>query len=211
MLPSKEALRQSIIRSLTAVSDDICSAFERTVDGYKTELDRQRRLIDVVWNPNIRLHVSDLQLLCDDLLVPAQRRPPGPGPGPSREREPGPGPSREREPGPGPSQEREPGPGPGPSRVREPGPGPSREREPGPGPGLSREREPGPGPSREREPGSPQNHGCVEDPAEPERHTDPGTGKSCVECHVCGKSFKLTFQLKRHLRFHADKPYGCHT
>ncbi|XP_029950036.1 zinc finger and SCAN domain-containing protein 25-like isoform X4 [Salarias fasciatus] len=167
MLPSKEALRQSIIRSLTAVSDDICSAFERTVDGYKTELDRQRRLIDVVWNPNIRLHVSDLQLLCDDLLVPAQRRPPGPGPGPSREREPGPGPSQVRE--------------------------------------------PGPGPSREREPGSPQNHGCVEDPAEPERHTDPGTGKSCVECHVCGKSFKLTFQLKRHLRFHADKPYGCHT
>lgn len=150
-MAASQRLREEMVRQLAAVSDDICAAFQHTVDGFKTEMARQRRLLDVVWRPDIQLRRTDLQVLCKD--------------------EPHPEPSREPDPEPGPDQESS---------------SPDQENPEDPGPS-----------------------GGVKRPAEPEGPGDAGGGKLCAECHVCGKTFKLNFHLKRHMRSH-QKPYLGH-
>lgn len=130
-----------MVRQLAAVSDDICAAFQNTVDGFKTEMARQRRLLDVLWRPDIQLCRTDLEVLCKD------------------------------EPEPGPDQESS-------SADQE------KPEDPGPSDGEKR-------------------------PAEPQGPGDTGGRGSCAECHVCGKTFKLNFHLKRHMRSH-QKPYLGH-
>ncbi|XP_034542655.1 zinc finger protein 184-like [Notolabrus celidotus] len=55
-MSSAESLREFIIERLTAAAEDIFVVCQRTVVLYEEEIDRQRRLLDVVWKPHIQLH-----------------------------------------------------------------------------------------------------------------------------------------------------------
>ncbi|XP_061573576.1 zinc finger protein OZF-like [Cololabis saira] len=49
-------LREFIGQRLTAAAVEILSVFEKSILEYEEELDRQRRLLDLAWKPEIRLH-----------------------------------------------------------------------------------------------------------------------------------------------------------
>ncbi|XP_061573571.1 uncharacterized protein LOC133440346 isoform X2 [Cololabis saira] len=53
-------LREFIGQRLTAAAVEILSVFEKTILEYEEELDRQRRLLDLAWKPEIRLHRVEL-------------------------------------------------------------------------------------------------------------------------------------------------------
>ncbi|XP_047445976.1 zinc finger protein 567-like [Mugil cephalus] len=59
-MSSAESLRELIIERLTAAAEEIFGLFERTVVQYEEEIDRQRRLLDITWKPEIKLHRIDL-------------------------------------------------------------------------------------------------------------------------------------------------------
>ncbi|XP_051794275.1 uncharacterized protein LOC127530802 isoform X2 [Acanthochromis polyacanthus] len=52
---SVEYLRELISDRLTAAAGEIFSEFEKTIVQYQEEIDRQRRLLDVIWKPHIPL------------------------------------------------------------------------------------------------------------------------------------------------------------
>ncbi|XP_037538395.1 zinc finger and SCAN domain-containing protein 2-like [Nematolebias whitei] len=54
-------LREFIGERLSAAASEIFSEFEKTILRYEEELDRQRRLLDVSWKPELKLHRVDLQ------------------------------------------------------------------------------------------------------------------------------------------------------
>ncbi|XP_047445346.1 zinc finger protein 239-like [Mugil cephalus] len=58
-MSSSESLRELIIERLTAAAEEIFGLFERTVVQYEEEIDRQRRLLDITWKPEIKLHRID--------------------------------------------------------------------------------------------------------------------------------------------------------
>lgn len=49
-------LRKLINERLTAAAEEIFAVFEKTIVKYEDEIDRQRRLLDNVWKPEIKLH-----------------------------------------------------------------------------------------------------------------------------------------------------------
>ncbi|XP_061567444.1 zinc finger protein 37 homolog [Cololabis saira] len=53
-------LREFIGQRLTAAAVEIFSVFEKNILEYEEELDRQRRLVDLAWKPEIRLNRIDL-------------------------------------------------------------------------------------------------------------------------------------------------------
>ncbi|XP_061568662.1 zinc finger protein OZF-like [Cololabis saira] len=53
-------LREFIGQRLTAAAVEIFSEFEKTILEYEEELDRQRRLLDLAWKPEIKLNRIDL-------------------------------------------------------------------------------------------------------------------------------------------------------
>ncbi|XP_061567446.1 zinc finger protein 501-like [Cololabis saira] len=53
-------LREFIGQRLTAAAVEIFSVFEKTILEYEEELDRQRRLLDLAWKPEIRLNRIDV-------------------------------------------------------------------------------------------------------------------------------------------------------
>ncbi|XP_061568653.1 zinc finger protein 501-like [Cololabis saira] len=53
-------LREFIGQRLTAAAVEIFSVFEKNILEYEEELDRQRRLLDLAWKPEIRLNRIDL-------------------------------------------------------------------------------------------------------------------------------------------------------
>nr|XP_020514539.1 zinc finger protein 846-like isoform X1 [Labrus bergylta] len=65
---SAESLRDFINQRLTAAAEDIFVVFKRTIVEYEEEIDRQRRLLDIVWKPHIILHRADLpkQFVCKE-------------------------------------------------------------------------------------------------------------------------------------------------
>ncbi|KAM9858583.1 uncharacterized protein ACBR49_020564 [Aulostomus maculatus] len=54
-------LRQFVNERLTAAAEEICGVFEKTIIEYEEEIDRQRRLLDIIWKPNIKLQRIDVQ------------------------------------------------------------------------------------------------------------------------------------------------------
>uniref|UniRef100_UPI0037E9B96C zinc finger protein 850-like n=1 Tax=Semicossyphus pulcher TaxID=241346 RepID=UPI0037E9B96C len=60
-MSSVESLREFVNERLTAAAEEIFGHFKRTIAEYEEEIDRQRRLLDVVWKPEIKLHRIDLQ------------------------------------------------------------------------------------------------------------------------------------------------------
>ncbi|TDH12959.1 hypothetical protein EPR50_G00053420 [Perca flavescens] len=54
-MSSVQYLREFVIERLTAAAEEIFGVFEKTIVEYEEEIDRQRRLLDVVWKPEIKL------------------------------------------------------------------------------------------------------------------------------------------------------------
>ncbi|XP_078020087.1 uncharacterized protein LOC117246325 [Epinephelus lanceolatus] len=65
-----QMLRSLVKQRLTAAAEDIFGLFERTIAEYEEEIcrskeenERQRKLLDAVFNPQLRLHRADIQQL----------------------------------------------------------------------------------------------------------------------------------------------------
>ncbi|XP_025755969.1 golgin subfamily A member 6-like protein 6 isoform X5 [Oreochromis niloticus] len=67
-MPSVQYLREFINERLTAAAEQIFLEFEKTIVQYEEEIDRQRRLLDITWKPQIKLHRTDVpqQHVCED-------------------------------------------------------------------------------------------------------------------------------------------------
>ncbi|XP_074469093.1 uncharacterized protein LOC141754122 isoform X4 [Sebastes fasciatus] len=74
-----QMLRALVKQRLTAAAEEICGLFERTIAEYEEELsrskeenERQQKLLDAVFNPQLQLHRADVQ----QLLVVKEEVPP---------------------------------------------------------------------------------------------------------------------------------------
>uniref|UniRef100_A0A672ZGE3 C2H2-type domain-containing protein n=1 Tax=Sphaeramia orbicularis TaxID=375764 RepID=A0A672ZGE3_9TELE len=79
MSPKVQILRLLVEQRLTAAAEEIFGLFERTIAEYEEELcrtkeenQRQRQILDCVWNPRVLLHKTDVQ----QLLVVKEEVPP---------------------------------------------------------------------------------------------------------------------------------------
>ncbi|XP_028433261.1 probable serine/threonine-protein kinase mps1 isoform X5 [Perca flavescens] len=59
-MSSVECLREFVTERLTAAAEQIFRVVEKTIVEYEEEIARQRRLLDGVWRPEIRLHRIEL-------------------------------------------------------------------------------------------------------------------------------------------------------
>ncbi|XP_008273909.1 oocyte zinc finger protein XlCOF8.4-like [Stegastes partitus] len=59
-MSSVQNLRELINERLTAAAEEIFTEFEKTIVQYEEEIDRQRRMLDNIWKPQIPLHRTDL-------------------------------------------------------------------------------------------------------------------------------------------------------
>ncbi|XP_030606930.1 zinc finger protein 570-like [Archocentrus centrarchus] len=59
-MPSVQYLREFINERLTAAAEEIFTEFEKTIVQYEEEIGRQRRLLDITWKPEIKLHRTEL-------------------------------------------------------------------------------------------------------------------------------------------------------
>ena len=55
-MSSVECLRDLINERLTAAAEEIFRVFHKTIVEYEEEINRQRRLLDIVLKPEIQLH-----------------------------------------------------------------------------------------------------------------------------------------------------------
>ncbi|XP_037535962.1 zinc finger protein 845 [Nematolebias whitei] len=53
-------LRQFVNERLTAAAEEIVNVFEKTIADYEKEIKRQRRLLSVVWKPQVKIHRAEL-------------------------------------------------------------------------------------------------------------------------------------------------------
>ncbi|XP_077937709.1 uncharacterized protein LOC120827080 [Gasterosteus aculeatus] len=83
-MSSVENLREFVNERLSAAAEEIFGVFRSTVVEYQEEIDRQRRLLDVLWKPEVRLHRIELpqsrvckeeELLSDQQLCLQERKP----------------------------------------------------------------------------------------------------------------------------------------
>ncbi|XP_028987830.1 oocyte zinc finger protein XlCOF20-like [Betta splendens] len=68
-MSSVQHLKEFISQRLTAAAVEIFGAFEQTIVEYEEELDRQRRLLDAVLRPEIKLHrieTPDIPDVCEE-------------------------------------------------------------------------------------------------------------------------------------------------
>ncbi|XP_054870501.1 uncharacterized protein LOC111563886 isoform X2 [Amphiprion ocellaris] len=70
-MSSVQNLRELINQRLTAAAEEIFTEFEKTIVQYEEEIDRQRRLLDNIWKPQITQHTADLpnQHVCEEKEV----------------------------------------------------------------------------------------------------------------------------------------------
>ena len=54
-MSSVQCLRELINERLTAAAEEIFRVFQKTIVKYEGEIDRQRRLLDIVLKPEIKL------------------------------------------------------------------------------------------------------------------------------------------------------------
>ncbi|XP_028987825.1 zinc finger protein OZF-like [Betta splendens] len=65
-MSSVQHLKEFISQRLTAAAVEIFGAFEQTIVEYEEELDRQRRLLDAVLRPEIKLHRIVIPDVCEE-------------------------------------------------------------------------------------------------------------------------------------------------
>ncbi|XP_076608251.1 uncharacterized protein LOC143333802 [Chaetodon auriga] len=70
-MSSVEHLREFVNERLTAAAEDIFRVFKETIVEYEEEIRRQRKLLDVVWKPEIKIHRTELpqQYVCEEVGV----------------------------------------------------------------------------------------------------------------------------------------------
>ncbi|XP_044051269.1 zinc finger and SCAN domain-containing protein 2-like isoform X4 [Siniperca chuatsi] len=75
-MSSVECLREFVNERLTAAAEEIFGVFKKTIVGYEEEIDRQRRLLDIFWKPEIKLHRIELpqQHVCTEEEVLAEQQ-----------------------------------------------------------------------------------------------------------------------------------------
>ncbi|XP_042277373.1 zinc finger protein 480-like [Thunnus maccoyii] len=73
-MSSVECLREFINERLTAAAEEIFGVFQKTIVNYEEEINRQRRLLDIIWKPEIKLHRIELpqQHVCKEDLADQQ-------------------------------------------------------------------------------------------------------------------------------------------
>ncbi|XP_070760173.1 uncharacterized protein [Enoplosus armatus] len=59
-MSSVECLREFVNKRLTAAAEEILGVFIKTIVEYEEEIHRQRRLLDIFWQPEIKLHRIEL-------------------------------------------------------------------------------------------------------------------------------------------------------
>ncbi|XP_035804102.1 uncharacterized protein LOC111568592 isoform X2 [Amphiprion ocellaris] len=59
-MASAQCLKLFINERLTAAAEEVFSEFEKTIVQYEEEIDRQRRLLDNIWKPQITQHTADV-------------------------------------------------------------------------------------------------------------------------------------------------------
>ncbi|XP_041820484.1 zinc finger protein 501-like [Chelmon rostratus] len=73
-MSSVEYLREFVNERLTAAADEIFGVFRKTIVEYEEEIDRQSKLLDMFWKPEIKLHriklpqqhvCTEEEVLCD--------------------------------------------------------------------------------------------------------------------------------------------------
>ncbi|XP_053294489.1 zinc finger and SCAN domain-containing protein 12 isoform X2 [Pleuronectes platessa] len=220
-MSSVQCLRDFVHERLTAAAEEIFRVFEQTVLEYEEEIDRQRRLLDIAWKPEIKLHrtVSELrppelpeQHVCkEEKLLTDQER------NPSLDQE-------DREP-PQIKEEQEelctsqegeqlvlkqeddtfmltsPYEG---SDHSEPEPTSEQQLLSHISPGAESRAQRGsehvdPGPTRDEE--SQRNNSPPT-----QSHCSTHTGRRASACDTCGKAFRSNSDLKRHMRIHTELP-----
>ncbi|XP_038590229.1 zinc finger protein 420-like isoform X5 [Micropterus salmoides] len=75
-MSSVGSLREFVNERLTAAAEEIFRVFKNTIVEYEEEIDRQRRLLDIVWKPEIKLHRIELpqQHVCKEEEVLADQQ-----------------------------------------------------------------------------------------------------------------------------------------
>ncbi|XP_008273902.1 uncharacterized protein LOC103352961 isoform X4 [Stegastes partitus] len=75
-MSSVQNLRELINERLTATAEEIFTEFEKTIVQYEEEIDRQRRLLDIIWKPQIKIHTTDLPqpFVCKEEEVLAEQK-----------------------------------------------------------------------------------------------------------------------------------------
>ncbi|XP_037633148.1 zinc finger and SCAN domain-containing protein 2-like isoform X1 [Sebastes umbrosus] len=75
-MSSVEYLREFVNERLTAAAEEIFRVFNKTIFEYEEEIDRQRKLLDVVWKPDIKLNRIELpqQHVCKEEEVLADQQ-----------------------------------------------------------------------------------------------------------------------------------------
>ena len=59
-MSSVQHLRELMNERLTAAAEEIFRVFHKTIIEYEEEIDRQRRLLDIIRKPEIKLHRTGL-------------------------------------------------------------------------------------------------------------------------------------------------------
>ncbi|XP_045902460.1 zinc finger protein 233-like [Micropterus dolomieu] len=72
----EDFFREFVSERLTAAAEEIFSVFKNTIVEYEEEIDRQRRLLDIIWKPEIKLHRIELpqQHVCKEEEVLADQQ-----------------------------------------------------------------------------------------------------------------------------------------
>ncbi|XP_059192786.1 zinc finger protein OZF-like [Centropristis striata] len=67
-MSSVHVFRGFVNERLAAAAEEIFGVFEKTIVEYEKEIDRQRRVLDIVWKPEIKLHRIELpqQRVCEE-------------------------------------------------------------------------------------------------------------------------------------------------
>ena len=63
-MSSAECLREFVNERPTAAAEEIFRVFNKTIVEYEKEIDQQRRLLDIVWKPEIKLYPISKKYLC---------------------------------------------------------------------------------------------------------------------------------------------------
>lgn len=55
-MSSVGSFRERLKQRMSAVGDDLCSALEETTVRYEAQIEQQRKMLDVIWKPEVKLY-----------------------------------------------------------------------------------------------------------------------------------------------------------